>query len=105
MTDETREVRFEYVFPPGLRTVHADGFFGGWTPREQFRIDFLLDLWDWPKAETRAFNKEGKPVGKTEQEGATPGMMVRESQVRVIMSVKALDQLIEWLQEKRAEHV
>ena len=95
-----REITFEYVQPKGLKTIHADGAFGGWTPRKQFRIDFTVDLWDPPKTEKRSYNEQGEPIGPATQHGARPNIMLRESQVRVVMSEDAVRRLFEWLQEK-----
>jgi len=103
MPEGKRAIRAEYVFPDGLRTVHADGVYGGWTPKKYLRMDFLVDLWTGPEAEVKDYDAEGKPAGETVREGVRDNVMTRESQVRVLMSEEAARSFFDWLQVRLKE--
>jgi hypothetical protein len=93
-------VKFDYIKSNFFRVVHADGVFGGITPR----LDIQMDVWSERQAIPKEVVHELRPDGtlgeEMREERVVRDAIVREVEVGVVIDVGLAKSMINWLQEK-----
>ena len=97
-TNPPKEVTFHYIKSAGFRVVHADGVWGGATPRGYVAMNFFSERAPIPKSLTHEIMKDGN-LGEEKQQSSRDGF-VREVEVEVLIDLAMARSLIPWLQEK-----
>ncbi len=97
-TPEVPRVEFRYLKSTAFRVIHADGAWGGLTPRGDIHMVLYNERPTIPDVTANELNPDGslgKEIGKVWKEG-----MVREVEVDVIMSYPTAKALLTWLSTK-----
>jgi hypothetical protein len=103
MSDSTVKARFDFIKSSAFRVVHADGMFGGPTPRGDLFIGFFSERFPIP---TSTFH-EVKPSGeigeeiRSEREGRQG--VVREVEIGIKCNLEVAKAFSLWLQQKVVE--
>lgn len=101
-SDEKREINFRYIKSNLFRVVHADGAFGGVTPRGNIHFSLYNERVALPDtSKVIVSDKTGEVVGAEKFESG--GGIVREIEVDVIADLPTAMQLYRWLGNKIAE--
>jgi hypothetical protein len=93
------KVDFHYQKTSQYRGIHADGFWGGPTPRGQFAVSFFSERQPIPRHARRAVQSDDSDsftLGPEEIVEVLPGV-VRQVEATVYMDFKALQELYTWL--------
>lgn len=91
-------IDFHYIKSNSFRVVHADGVYGGPTPRGYIVLNFYSERVPIPQKITQEITSAGQLGGEIDQMGK--GGIVREVEVGVTIDVPHAKSLIQWLQEK-----
>lgn len=91
------EVRFEYIKSNFFRVIHADGAWGGISPRGNIHISFYNERAAIPDSSKLVVSDEG--LVKPEEFQAT-SQLVREVEVDVIVDLQTAIVLSAWLNNK-----
>ena len=94
----SRTVEFHYIKSNGFRVVHADGAWGGPTPRGNIAVTFYSERVPLPQLLVHELNSSGQ-LGKEVSRETKKGY-VREAEVQVMMDLRVAEGLVEWLQNK-----
>lgn len=92
-------VRFYYVKSTAFRVVHADGVFGGPTPKGLVHITFWNERYPIPQQiEQKIAKQDGTVItlGEEVTRVAKPGL-VREAEVGVVMTLETARSFRDWL--------
>ncbi len=101
MTDnDTNKVKFDQIKSPAFRTVHADGVWGGVTPRGYINMGFYSERSPFPRQVTHAISEDQRLSDEIREERIGRDAIVREIECNVIIDVRFADSLVSWLQEK-----
>jgi hypothetical protein len=93
------KIKFDYIKSNFHRVIHADGAWGGITPRGTIILSFWSERPPIPKQIVHQVTPEGLGEEiKGEREGRDA--MIREVEVSVIMDIGAAKAFLAWLQEK-----
>jgi hypothetical protein len=95
------EIIFDYIKSNLFRVVHCDGAIGGVTPSGNLHIAFFSERPAIPRTLVHSRNEMGTlgpPI--PERVVGRPGV-VREMDVDVVVSPRAVDALIAWLQQQK----
>ena len=100
MTQESPapRVEFHYIKSNGFRVVHADGAWGGPTPRGYIAVTFYSERAPLPKLLVHELNSSGQ-LGEEVSRQSKKGY-VREAEVQVMMDLGMAEGFVEWLQDK-----
>jgi hypothetical protein len=95
--NDALKLRYHYLKSQFFRTVHADGIFGGVTPRGLIQIAFFSERQPIPTAMVHTISSDGVDMGESRnlregREGA-----IREVEVNAILSAETAERLQEWL--------
>ena len=94
-------IDFHYIKSNSFRVVHADGVWGGPTPRGYVSMSFYSERTPIPRRITHAVTQEGNlgklgdEVGRDTREG-----LVREVEVEVMLDLELARSLAQWLDDK-----
>ena len=91
-------VDFHYIKSNGFRAVHADGVWGGATPRGYITMSFYSERHPIPRRLTHKIKPDetlGSEVDRDSREG-----FIREVEVEVMVDLAMAKALIPWLKEK-----
>lgn len=91
------KVTFHYIKSNGFRAVHADGVWGGVTPRGYITMSFFSERAPIPQSLTHEVVQNKLGV-ETDIESKTG--IVREVEIEVLVDLPMAKSLIPWLQEK-----
>lgn len=100
---QPHNVVFEYIKSPLFRVIHVDGAIGGLTPAGNLHIAFYNERSAIPRMMVHPMNEYGTlgaPI--PEQTVVRPGV-IREMDVDIVMTPKAVDNLIQWLTDRKAD--
>ena len=95
---EDGKVQFHYQKTPLYRGIHADGFWGGPTPRGIYAISFFSERQPIPRHAHRkvtATEAGGVIMGVEEVSDVLPGV-VRQVEATVYMDVKTAQEFYTW---------
>ena len=95
-----KNIEFHYIKSNGFRVVHADGVWGGATPRGYITMSFYSERFPIPRGITHELKPPeqhtlGKEIARNIKEG-----LVREVEVEVMIDLEMAQSLIPWLKEK-----
>ena len=94
-------IAFHYIKSNNFRVVHADGVWGGPTPRGYMSMNFYSERTPIPRRVTLSLTPEGDlgklgdEVDRDSREG-----FVREVEVEVILDLELARSLAQWLDDK-----
>lgn len=98
MPELPARVRFDYIKSSSYRVVHADGVWGGVTPRGWIQMNFFSERHAIPKSLIHELTPEGK-LGP-EVDRVTRDSVVREVETGVVLSLETARSLEKWLRDK-----
>lgn len=96
---ETGRLDARITRSPSVVAIHADGVWGGLTPKVQIVMGFFTEQWATPERVVYQLPKD-VPGKLTEVSRSGGGYFHREIQAQIFMSVDVARTLITWLQEK-----
>ena len=99
--NDTKKVKFDQIKSPAFRTVHADGVWGGITPRGYINMGFYSERSPFPRQVTHSLDEEGhRIIGEVKEERVGRDALLRELECNVIIDLAFAQSLIAWLQDK-----
>jgi len=93
-------VKFDYIKSNFFRVVHADGVFGGLTPRLDIHMDLWSERFAIPKETVHQLKPDGTLGEELREERVVQDAIVREVEVGVVIDVGLAKSMIDWLQDK-----
>jgi hypothetical protein len=93
----------EYQKSHSFRVVHADGAYGGTSPRLQLFIAFYSERFPIPKVLTYEASPAGAPLDEIVEARESKEGVIREVEVGVTMDINAAKGFAAWLNERVAE--
>lgn len=104
-SDAPSKIEFHYQKSPSYRTVHADGAFGGATPRGYLAVTFFGERATIPRKGVREVTSVSDEEVKLGPETVIEGLegVMRQLEVTVMLDVNASRELLIWLQRHVAE--
>jgi hypothetical protein len=97
------KVRIEYKKSQSFRVIHADGAYGGTTPRLQLFIAFYNERFPIPQVLTYETSATGAPERENISERESKEGIFREVEVGVTLDVTAAKGFLTWLTEHVSE--
>src|ERR1035438_8818935 len=97
------KLRVEFVKGNLFRVVHADGAFGGITPRLDLFITFYSERFPIPKVLTYEMSPEGVPAKELSGERESKEGVIRECEIGVVVDLPTAKSFLQWLTEKVSE--
>jgi hypothetical protein len=94
------KVRFHCVKSSAFRSIHADGVFGGVTPRLTIAATFYNERQPIPDQMVYAVKEDGTTGDEIRDERISRDGFVRELEANVILDVNLAKALVIWLNEK-----
>ena len=91
-------IDLHYIKANGFRVVHADGVWGGPTPRGYITMSFFSERAPIPR--TISFELESQGTLGEETSRDTKGGLIREVDVEVVVDLRMAKSLVGWLNEK-----
>lgn len=101
MDQAKKELFIHYKKLDNYRSFHADGFFGGPTPRGMLYIEPFIDRGITPKITKLVLSTDGH-VSKEEVVECLEGA-IREIECGIVMDLNTAKELQRWLGEKITE--
>jgi hypothetical protein len=99
-TETPKKIRFHYLKSNAFRSVHADGVFGGVTPRLSISATFFNERQPIPDQVVQAVKEDGTVGEELTDERIARDGFVRELEVNVIMDLALAKAMQSWLAEK-----
>lgn len=102
-TKEAGTVKFKFTRNEGYRIIHANGVWGGFTPRGEFLMEFFIETpqkIDTITHELQAEGKIGKEIDRNPKQNSEGPVVNREIQSAVVMSPDTAKSLMLWIQDK-----
>lgn len=111
MPDNPREAsgdkyRADYIKSNYFRVVHADGVFGGLTPRGYIQLDIWSERQPIPKQSVYPLTREGDGGSLGDElmsERIARDAAIREVEVGIVVDIPLAKSLIKWLQDRVAQ--
>jgi hypothetical protein len=97
------KLRIEYKKSQSFRVIHADGAYGGTTPRLQLFIAFYNERFPIPQVLTYETSATGAPEREIISERESKEGIFREVEVGVTLDVTAAKGFLAWLTEHVSE--
>lgn len=94
------KVEFHYIKSNHFRVIHADGVYGGATPRGFIHMDFFSERSPIPRKVTQKVTTSGQLGEEIAAESERKEGIVREVEVGVMISLEQARSLTKWLEEK-----
>lgn len=101
MSDGQQKIAFNFLKSPQYRTIHADGVWGGVSPRGWICMSLFSERSPLPNTIEYSLTEEGKLGEEVVREGKAG--IVREIDVTALMDLKLAKALRTWLDDKIAE--
>ena len=98
--DPTDTVRFHFLKSNFYRVVHADGAYGGVTPRQGIFVTFYSERLPIPKVMVNHVDAAGRLREEIRSERQVKDGVIRESEVGVAMDLEVAKSLLIWLKDK-----
>jgi len=97
--DDNNKIKFDFIKSNAYRVIHADGAYGGLSPRLGIFMALYSERPPIPQSVTHEFSGSG--LGQELRElRITRDAVVREVEVGVYLDVEVAKVVIAWLQEK-----
>jgi hypothetical protein len=97
------KLRIEYKKSQSFRVIHADGAYGGTSPRLQLFIAFYSERFPIPTVLTYETSATGAPEREIINERESKEGVFREIVVGVTLDIAAAKGFLAWMTEKVAE--
>jgi hypothetical protein len=97
------KLRIEYKKSNAFRVIHADGAYGGTSPRLQLFIAFYSERFPIPQVLTYETSEAGAPTRELTAERESKEGLFREVEVGVTLDINAAKGFAVWLNEQIAE--
>jgi hypothetical protein len=97
------KLRIEYKKSQSFRVIHADGAYGGTSPRLQLFIAFYSERFPIPTVLTYETSETGAPAREITAERESKEGLFREVEVGVTLDIAAAKGFLGWLTEQVAE--
>jgi hypothetical protein len=94
------KIELHYLKSTHYRVVHADGVYGGVTPRGLIHVNFFSERHPIPQKVTHRVTPDSKLGDEIEREGRSG--LIREVEVGAVIDVEVAKSFVQWLQEKIA---
>lgn len=98
-----KKLRIEYKKSNSFRVIHADGAYGGTSPRLQLFIAFYSERFPIPQVLTYETSETGAPIKELVSERESKEGVFREVEVGVTMDINAAKGFATWLNEQITE--
>lgn len=98
----TQKIRFHYIKSSAFRTIHADGVFGGVTPRLNISATFYNERGPLPDQTVQDVREDGTLGTEILEERIIRDGILRELEANIVMDVAVAKSLVKWLNEKIA---
>jgi hypothetical protein len=102
MSDDTREIRFKFVYPDDYNPVFANGVWGGVTPKGELNMNFFLERHPVPKSVYHGLNEDGT-MGQETRRDPEKRMYIRYLVAGVVMNYGEAKSFHAWLTSKLEE--
>src|SRR5438552_11957846 len=96
-SNEQEEVDFKYVKSNFFRVIHADGAWGGVSPKGGIHMSFYNERAALPDSSKLIFSKSGELLGPEQYHASS--RIVRELECNVIIDFSTARELRDWLSE------
>ena len=96
--DPPESIDFHYIKSNGFRVVHADGAWGGLTPRGYIAMNFFSERFPIPRRLAHEIRPDGTLAQETDRDSKKG--VVREVEVEVMVDLAMAKSLILWLNDK-----
>lgn len=103
MSESPIKAKFDFIKSPLFRVVHADGAFGGMTPRGKIFLSFYNERFPIPTAMVHQVKPTGEVGEEIREEREGRKGIVREVDVGIEMDLTVAKSVVEWLQGKIAQ--
>jgi hypothetical protein len=97
------KLRIEYKKSQSFRVIHADGAYGGTSPRLQLFIAFYSERFPIPQVLTYETSPSGAPEREIISERESKEGLFREVEVGVTLDLNAAKGFLAWLTERVGE--
>jgi hypothetical protein len=94
------KLRIEYHKSQSFRVIHADGVYGGTSPRLQLFIAFYSERFPIPKVLTYETSASGAPEQEIIAERESKEGIFREVEIGVVLDINAAKGFAAWLNEQ-----
>ena len=98
---EQRELRFRYLKSHFFRVIHADGAWGGISPRGDIHMSLYNERWAMPDSSRIVLGDGDKVLSPEEYEMS--GEVIRELEADVVVDLDTARRLYVWLGQKIEE--
>jgi hypothetical protein len=98
--DGPDKIKFDYIKSNFFRVVHADGVWGGITPRQGIVMGFWSERPPIPEQMVFHVKPEGSLGEEIKEERKGREAIVREVEVNVMMELGSAKAFLAWLQAK-----
>lgn len=95
-----QKIGFHFLKSNQYRTVHADGAFGGLTPRGYIDVNFFSERKPIPNFTSHELGADGTVGPENTAERISKDGIIREVEVGVILDLEGARSLIKWLADK-----
>jgi hypothetical protein len=95
-----KKVRYHYLKSNAFRSIHADGVFGGVTPRLTIAATFFNERNPLPDQTVHEVKEDGTLGDEIKGERIVRDGIVRELEANIIMDVAFAKVLVDWLSQK-----
>jgi hypothetical protein len=103
MNDSPAKLRFDFIKSPSFHVVHADGIFGGLTPRGNLFLSFYSERFPIPTTTVHELKPSGELGDEIRSEREGRKGIVREVEVGVECDLEVAKAFLEWLKQKIEE--
>src|SRR5579863_8383398 len=100
MNDSSSSVKFDFIKSAAFRVVHADGMFGGPTPRGDLFIGFYSERFPIPTTVYHEIKNTGELGEEIRSERVGRQGILREVEIGVKCDLDVAKVFVQWLQEK-----
>ena len=94
-----QKLRFHYIKSNYFRVIHADGAYGGVSPRRTIQINFYSERQPIPQLTVHGVAGDGALSGELPDERVVRDGIVREIEAGVIVTLEAAESLRDWLSD------
>jgi hypothetical protein len=98
--ESPERIQYDYIKSQYFRTVHAEGIWGGITPRLGIHMDFWSERPSIPKHVAHEITSAGLIGKEILSETINRSTIIREVEVGVTVDLGTAKQIIEWLQQR-----
>ncbi len=98
--EKPKKLRYHLLKSNSFRSIHADGVFGGVTPRLTIFATFFNERTPLPDQMVHEIKEDGTIGDEIRDERITRDGVVRELEANVIMDVEFAKVLVDWLRAK-----